>query len=136
MSLNDVIASLGSISLQVTRTAAGTRTHGRYTPGATLTLTITAGVPEPIAGRQLMDLPEGRRGDEILMLYTETALVAEAPGIDPDVVAYLGADPDIIAAMGAGEPWTVIRVKTWPGLGGTHREAMIARAPSPAGVVP
>lgn len=136
MSLNGAIVSLGSIDLEVTRTAQGTRSHGRYTPGATSTFTITAGIPEPIDGRTLMDLPEGRRGDEILTVYTATDLVAERPGIDPDVLAYRGADADIIALMGAGEPWTVIKVKMWGGLGETHREAQIARPPSPQGVVP
>ncbi len=137
MSLNGAIISLGSVDLQVTRTAQGTRVNGRPVAGAQTTFPITAGV-EPIAGRQLMDVPEGRRGDEILMLYTDADLVAEraTPGIDPDVVAYLGADPDIIAMMGPGELWTVIRVKTWPGFGETHREVQIARAPSPAGTVP
>lgn len=135
MSLVDVIASLGAFELEVTRTAAGTRSHGRYTPGAQTTFSITAGV-EPSNGRELQDLPEGRRGDEILTLYTDVDLVAERPGVDPDVVRYLGADAEAIALMGAGEPWTVIKVKTWTGFGSAHREAQIARAPSPAGTVP
>ncbi len=137
MSLNGTIVSLGAITLQVTRTAAGTRTMGRYTPGAQTTFPITAGV-EPINGRQLMDVPEGRRGDEILMVYTDADLIAEraTPGVDPDVLRYTGSDPDMIAMMGPSEAWTVIKVKTWPGFGETHREVQIARAPSPAGVVP
>lgn len=138
MSLNGAIVSLGSVTLQVTRTAQGTRTLGRYTPGAQTTFNITCGVPEPIDGRVLMDVPEGRRGDEILTVYTDADLVAEraTPGIDPDVVRYLGSDADMVAMMGPAEPWTVIRVKTWPGFGETHREVQIARAPSPQGVVP
>lgn len=136
MTLNATIISLGSVSLQVTRTAQGTRTLGRYTAGPTSTFTIEAGIPEPINGRELMDLPEGRRGDEILTVYVDVQLIAELPGTDPDVLSYTGTDPDMIALMGAGEPWTVIKVKTWSGLDGTHREAQIARAPSPQGVVP
>lgn len=137
MSLNGTIVSLGAITLQVTRTAQGTRTLGRYTPGATSIFPITAGV-EPINGRQLMDVPEGRRGDEILTVYTDADLIAEraTPGVDPDVLRYTGSDADVIAMMGPGEPWTVIKVKTWPGFGETHREVQIARAPSPAGTVP
>lgn len=135
MSLNGSISSLGAIELRLTRTQHGTRANGRYTAGTKATSTIAAGV-QPLTGRQLMDVPEGRRGDEILMLYTDTALYTESPGTDPDVVAYMGSDPDTIAMMGAGEPWTVIRVKTWQGLGETHREVQIARAPSPAGAVP
>lgn len=135
MSLNGVIVSLGAFDFQVTRTAAGTRVNGRYTPGAQSTFTITAGI-EPTAGRELKDVPEGRRGDEIVTVYTDAQLIPEAPGVDPDVITYLGAEPEAIAMMGAGEPWTVIAVKTWPGLDGVHREAKVARAPSPAGVVP
>lgn len=138
MSLNGVIISLGSVTLQVTRTAQGTRTLGRYVAGPTSTFDITCGVPEPIDGRALVDVPEGRRGDEILTVYTDVDLVAEraTPGIDPDVLRYLGSDADMIAMMGPAEPWTVIKVKTWPGFGETHREVQIARAPSPQGVVP
>lgn len=135
MSLNDVIGNLGAITLQVTRTARGTRVSGRYTAGAQTTFNVVAGV-EPVTGRQLMDLPEGRRGDEIMMLYVDVALFTESPATDPDVVRYLGADPDTIAMLGAGEPWTVIKVSTWTGIDGTHREVQVARAPSPAGAVP
>lgn len=142
MSLNGTLISLGSVTLQVTRTQAGTRQHGRYTPGPVTTFDILAGVPEPVTGRQLMDVPEGRRGDEIMKLFVDVALIAErpastaGPGIDPDVVAYTGSDADMIAIMGADEPWTVIKVDTWPGFGETHREVQIARAPSPQGKVP
>ncbi len=135
MSLNGAISSLGAITLQVTRTAQGTRDHGRYTDGPTSTFTISAGV-EPTDGRTLQDLPEGRRGDEILTVYVDVDLVAERSGIAPDVVMYTGSDPDTISLMGLNEPWTVIKVKTWQGFGETHREAQIARAPSPAGTVP
>src|SRR5678815_4150326 len=115
MSLNGTIISLGAVTLQVTRTTRVPRVRGRDMPGTTSTFPITAGV-EPIAGRQLMDVPEGRRGDEILMLYTDADLIAEraTPGVDPDVLRYTGTDPDMIAMLGPGEPWTVIKVKTWP----------------------
>lgn len=137
MTLNGTISSLGSVTLQVTRTAQGTRDRGRYTPGPQTTFAITAGV-EPIDGRTLRDLPEGRRGDEILTVYTDADLIAEraSPGFAPDVISYTGTDPDMLAMMGPGEPWTVIKVKTWPGFGETHREVQIARGPSPEGVEP
>ena len=137
MSLNGSIISLGSVTLQVTRTAQGTRTLGRYVAGAQSTFNIDAGI-EPIDGRQLIDVPEGRRGDEVMTVYTDADLIAEraTPGVDPDVLRYLGTDANTIAMLGPGEPWTVIKVKTWSGLGETHREVQIARAPSPAGVVP
>lgn len=137
MSLNGTITSLGAVTLQVTRTTRVPRVLGRDQPGVQATFNITAGV-EPIAGRQLIDVPEGRRGDEILTVYTDADLIAEraTPGVDPDVVKYLGLEPDIVAMMGPGEPWTVIKVRTWPGFGETHREVQVARAPSPQGQVP
>jgi hypothetical protein len=136
MSLNGTLTSLGSVDLRVTRTAQGTRQHGRYTPGPATTFSITCGTPEPVTGRELKDMPEGRRGDEILKLFASGELVAEKPGVDPDTVAYTGSDPDMLTIMGAAEEWTVIKVDTWTGFGETHREVSIARAPSPAGQVP
>lgn len=136
MSLSGALISLGTVDLQVTRTAHGPRVNGRSTAGTQTTFSITAGTPEPITGRQLMDVPEGRRGDETMKLFVDVPLYTESPLYDPDVVAYVGTDPDMIAMLGAGEPWTVIKVETWPGFGETHREVQIARAPSPAGAVP
>lgn len=140
MSLNSVISALGAVTLQVTRTAAGARDgHGRYVPGAASTFNVLVGIPEPAAGRQLMDLPEGRRGDETLVVYSTARLIPISPdggGSDTDLLRYLGADANMIALMGEGEPWTVVTCKTWSGLGETHFECMMQRAPSPAGLVP
>lgn len=123
VSLNGAIASLSTGTYTVTRTAAGTRVLGRYTPGATSTFTILAGI-EPATGRQLRDLPEGRRGDETICIYATDELKTTTPTTDPDVVTY------------RGEPWTVVQVKVWEGFGETHYECLAQRAPSPAGVVP
>jgi hypothetical protein len=135
VSLADVIADLGAATYQVTRTAVGGRVNGRYAPGASTTFSIVAGI-EAGSGRDLQDLPEGRRGDEVVTIFTATPLIAIRPGVDPDVIRYLGDDPDLIALVGAGEPWTVIKSAVLTGLDGAHCEAMACRAPSPAGVVP
>lgn len=118
MSLNGVIVSLGTGTYTVTRTAAGTRVDGRYVPGATSTFPIDAGI-EPATGRELEDLPTGRRGNETIKIFTDTQLVAEDVSEDPDVIAY------------RGELWTVVKASFWEGFGENHCEAMACRPPTP-----
>lgn len=81
----------------VTRTARGTTTLGRYTPGATSTFPIVADV-QHVSGDQLRDLPEGVRSEESRILYTTTALTAQSTTHDADVIAI------------DGDNWRVIRV--------------------------
>lgn len=136
MALNDVITGLGgSATFQVTRTTSVPRVNGRYVPGPQTTFDIVAAI-QPSTGRELKDLEEGRRGDEIVTVFTATDLVPIKPGVDPDVFRYLGSDPLIIALVGVNEPWTVIRANRLVGIDGGHVEALAARAPQPAGVVP
>lgn len=125
MALNGIIATdhLGTGFYTVTRTATGTRTQGRYTPGATSTFSVNMGI-EPATGRQLRDLPEGRRGDETIMIFSPVELKTTMPGFEPDQVFY------------RGEQWAVVTSKLWEGFGEIHYECMAQRAPSPMGVVP
>lgn len=125
MSLNGIIDAnrLGTGIYLVTRTAIGTRTLGRYTAGAVTTFSSNLGI-EPASGRQLRDLPESRRGDETLTVYSPVELGTERPGFEPDQVAYLG------------EQWTIVSSKRWEGFGEIHWECLMQRAPSLAGVVP
>lgn len=129
MSLNGAIASLATGTYQVTRTAAGTRDHGRHMPGAVTTFAIVAGI-DPMTGRALQDLPEGQRGDEAIKVYTTTRLRTRAEG-EPDRIAY---DPP--GEPTSGQLWTVTTVSTLEGFGEVHYEAVACRAPSPAGAVP
>lgn len=138
MSLNGVIAALGTVQLQVTRTATGTRVQGRNVPGPTSTFNVLVGV-EPRTGRQLKDNPQGKQGDETMTVYSPTRLIPidpNGPGVIPDVLRYLGADANTIALLGAGEPWHVTKTDVWFGFGETHFESEMQRAPSPVGVVP
>ncbi len=57
----------------ITRFAAGTTVKGRYTAGASSTLTILASV-QPISGEDLKPLPEGRRLDDYVKVYTDSNL--------------------------------------------------------------
>lgn len=130
MSLNDVIGNLATGTYTVTRTAAGPYTNGRYAPGTATTFPITAGI-EPVTGRELMDMPEGQRGDEVIRIFTPTPLLPRRPGFDADVITYQPPGYDL-----PGEPWTVTCVEVLEGFGETHYEVTACRAPSPAGTVP
>jgi hypothetical protein len=137
VSLNGVIASLRTTkggnpdgTYTVIRTATGTRDRGRYTPGAVTTFTIIAGI-EPVTGRELKDLPEGQRGDEVIAIFTATPILTVRPGFGADRITYRPPGYD-----GDGEPWTVTKVDVIEGFGEVHYEAQASRAPSPAGVVP
>lgn len=121
--MRGAIASLATGTYTVTRVSAGTYTQGRHTPGAPTAFVIVASI-QPATGRELRDLPEGQRGDEVIAIYTTTEIRTREPGGEPDVITY------------GGEPWTVIRVKRWESFGAVHFEALAARAPSPSGVVP
>jgi hypothetical protein len=125
MSLNGMLVSndLGTGDYVVTRTAAGTMTLGRYTSGAVTTFTTNLGI-EPASGRQLRDLPEGRRGDETISIFSPVELKTTMPGSEPDQILY------------RGEQWAVVTSKQWEGFGEIHWECLAQRAPSPAGVVP
>lgn len=102
----------------VTRTAASTLLNGREVPGATSTFTIVACV-QPMSGRMLEALPEGRRTTENRVIYTETLLVAMTPTNAPDVVTI------------DSEAWEVFQVQRWQHWGATHFVAYAARRPPP-----
>jgi hypothetical protein len=129
VSVNDTIASLATGTYTVTRTAAGASTNGRYTPGAETTFPIVAGI-EPVTGRELRDMPEGQRGDEVIMIFTTTRLRTRQEG-EPDRIAY---DPPGSSVV--GDLWTVTKVDVLEGFGEVHYEVQACRAPNPAGTVP
>jgi hypothetical protein len=136
VSVNDTITSLRTTqggnpdgTYTVTRTAEGARVLGRSVPGGSTTFPIIAGIES--SGRALQDMAEGQRGDEMITIYTATALLTRRPGFAPDVVTY---QPPGYA--GAGEPWTVTSVEVIEGFDEVHYEVLACRAPSPAGVVP
>lgn len=112
--LRGVIASLQTGTYTVTRQRAGAHVKGRYTPGATSAVQIVASI-QPVTGRTLQDLPEGQRGEETRVVFTETEIRSRAPGVEPDRITI------------DGESWTCIRSERWQGLGGTHWRAYFQR---------
>lgn len=106
--LRDVIRTFGPATapggLAVTRRGAGTWIDGFYTPGATSALTVTACV-QPMTGRELMQVEEGLRTRELIVIHSIEPLqtVNEPGGYDADRVSFNGGT------------YEVHRVEAWPG---------------------
>lgn len=83
-----------------------------------VTFAIVASI-QPVRGRELADLPEGQRGDEIKVVYTTTEVQTRMPGFEPDVITI------------DGEPWTLIRSERWESFGSVHWRAYCARTALP-----
>lgn len=119
MSLLRVINTFATGTYTVTRTAAGTVTQGRYTPGAATTFAVRACI-QPPKGRQLAPRPEGQKGEEVRTMFSPVQLLTRAPGQEPDVVTV------------AGEPWVVVEVQAWQSRAGhAHWRCQIARRIQP-----
>ncbi len=99
----------------VTRQAAGTRTLGVYTAGATTTVALGMSSIQPQQGANILVGPEGQTGPDVQVVYTRTALRTRRTGIEPDLVSF------------RGETWAVFAVQDWPAHGGRHYVAHVAR---------
>lgn len=116
--LRGVIASLGEQQYTVTRSQAGSYVAGRHMPGSSATIWIRAAV-QPASGRMLQSLPEGQRGNETVLVFTETPLKTRTPTTEPDRLSI------------AGEFWVCVRVEPWVGFGGAHSRAYFQREAQP-----
>ncbi len=104
-------------SYTVTRTATGTTTNARYSPGATSTLAILASV-QPTGGRDLKALAEAQITTESRAVLTKTEILDHTDANQADTIA-IEAD---------GVPWTVVEVMDCPdGEGGVYYRALVAR---------
>lgn len=111
----------------ITRFATGTYSVARYgaptwsdgigTKAAPSTISIVASV-QPVGGREIRALPEGRRGNEVRVIYTATLLQTETSG-----------SADIVTID--GEPYEVFKVETWIAWGVTHYRAFASRTSIP-----
>lgn len=112
MSLQDVIASFGTGSYTVTRTAASTTDgHGRMVAGSTSTFVVLASI-QPASGRELQTMPEGLYNEDIRIAYTTAELK-------------VGPRPDVVTID--GEAWAAFRVQRWQAFGGTHYKTYLSR---------
>jgi hypothetical protein len=85
--------------LEVTRPAGGEYVEGVYQEGATSSLTIQASV-QPLSGRQLQALPEGRRNRESYRLFSDQGL-RPYDGQNPDRVLIDGHEFEVFSVS----PW-------------------------------
>lgn len=86
---------------------------------AKYTALTVAGSLQPVTGRELQDLPEAQRGDDVRVLYTLTRLYTREPGFEPDVLTI------------DGESYTVIKVERFDAFGDTHYRVYLARTVRP-----
>jgi hypothetical protein len=98
----DLINDFATGTYTVTRRAAATMVKGRAVPGATSTLTIAASV-QPASGRDLLQLPEGRRSVETRVVFTATELLVGRQGA-PNECDHILID---------GQDWEVQQVQSW-----------------------
>lgn len=115
MSVHDNITSsrFQTGTFTVTRTATGTTTKGRYTPGADSTFPIDA-VVRPVTGQLLVALPEGQHAENTRVFYTKTEVRERT---------------DVIAMD--SEDWAVFQADDFPGHGGRHYRVMASRKDLP-----
>ncbi|HEU4402346.1 MAG TPA: hypothetical protein VFT43_09590 [Candidatus Polarisedimenticolia bacterium] len=115
------MSGLRNFSLTVTRPAPGAYVDGVYAAGAPSTFAVRASV-QPLRGRELEALPEGRRSRAAYRVYTDTLLRT----VDD-------ANPDRIALF--GEAYEVIAIEHWQNGILPHYKAVLSKldhAPEPA----
>jgi len=102
----------------VNRPSAGTRINGVWADGADVIVTITACI-QPATPEDLLRLPEGRREQASIIVFTTDALQTEdkANALNPDRIVYDGAE------------WEVADVEDFSkyGLEEAHYEAIAQR---------
>ena len=64
---------VGSVTLSVTRQAAGSYVAGRFTPGSTSLVNVRANVQPVLKSTDTMLLPEADRSKAVLKVYTDGA---------------------------------------------------------------
>lgn len=88
---------LATQSVTLTRYSAGSYdSHGRWVDGSSSQSSISASV-QPLSGLELQDLPENRRTDETIAVYSETE-IKEGSIQDqrqPDIITHDGKDYEV-----------------------------------------
>lgn len=127
MSLNDSIDALATGTYTVTRTARGTYTDGVYSgPGATTTLTISAvqesatGLQRVTGGDEMRADEQGRRTNDVRVIYTRTQLFAESDLYEPDIITINGKQYRVWRC----EPWDLAY---YEGSNEVHYQALATR---------
>ncbi len=104
MSLLGTITALANYpAISGLRTAAGSRTLGRYAAGSTTPLALVNVVVQPMSGRTMRTLPEGIRAEDVRVLLTATQLYTQTATLDPDQLTIDGETYKVFRV----EPWTL-----------------------------
>lgn len=102
MDIASLMTSFATGTYTVTRRARGSVVRGRVQDGSSTTVSITASV-SPSRGLDLMKVPEGRRTNGAMTIFTTTFLYVGGVG-----ESY---ESDRISIGGA--TWEVAHVETW-----------------------
>lgn len=111
MDLSGLVTSFLTGTYTVTRTARASLNRGKAASGGSASTLTVRGSVSPATGKDLQRVPEGRRANAAMTLFTTTELTAG--GVS---AAY---EADRVAINGAS--WEVSHVETWadPRSGGT-----------------
>ena len=101
-------------ALTCQRSQGGTWNRGFYDPGDSDEFTIYASV-QPISGKELRILPEGRRETATYTLYTDTKMNEQGSAQLPDVVTI------------DGEIYEVIKVFPWQNTALAHYKVIVGK---------
>ena len=83
----------------ITRHAAGSYVNGLFVAGSPSTITIQASI-QPATGEDIKALPEGRRLDDYVKVYTDADLqvLEEVNGLQPDKLTWRGHTYECISS--------------------------------------
>lgn len=92
-----MLGSFSVFTVSGKRKSAPSNSEGTFVPGVETDISFKASV-QPITGKELMSLPEGRREKENYNLFTDFSLrtVDEDGNTNPDTVTLFGKDFEII----------------------------------------
>jgi hypothetical protein len=93
--------------LTVKRKTAGSYVNGFWVAGTDTTLTIKASV-QPLSGKDIELLPEGKRLAGGYKLFTNDSLkvAIEGTGQDGDIVSIYGFDYEVVSVPATQKPFT------------------------------
>jgi hypothetical protein len=119
VSVIGLIAKYATGTYEVTRRPKGVRVDGVYQPSnAPQTLEVVMRL-RPATGRELKDLDEGQRADEVKMALSTVELKTRTKDFDADIVKI------------DGEDWRVDNVKNPQAFGDTHYRCLLVRTARP-----
>lgn len=85
---------------------SGDFVDGIYVPGDAVVSTLMVSV-QPASGRDMLRLPEGQRGSEIIKIFAQAAdeLRVSAPGVMADLIVWRGATYEVQQLIPSAGDW-------------------------------